>query len=131
VVVDRYYVGYVGEGALERLEPLEVATESLLAYVGRISSWTTFSGPDMRNCHLASAFDANREVMTDKFSWFVEERSLEMLAQAGSKGALPTLRWLAARAPAAPDRRANKVATLLSDPGHWLEGPPRDLDAAE
>jgi hypothetical protein len=131
VVVDRHYVGYLSEDGLVGLWPLEVATKGLLAYVERISSWTEVPESEQRGCHLTAAFDENRAVMTGDFAWFVQERSLEMLAQAGNRGAIPTLEWLAAREPDDSSRRNRKIATLLADPGRWLEGPPRDLYSAE
>lgn len=129
VVVDRHFVGYVGEDALVKLWPLELGTDDLLAYVGRIPSWTEVPEAEKRDCHLTAAFEANREVMTGDFAWFVEERSLEMLAQAGNRGAIPTLEWLAGHE--ADGRRTRKIRTLLADPDRWLAGPPRDLEEAD
>lgn len=83
---------------------------------------------------MTAAFDANRAVMTGDFAWFVEERSLEMLGQAGNRGAIPTLEWLAARDPGGDpgdSRRTRKIRALLADPDGWLKGPPRDLEGEE
>lgn len=129
VIVDRHYVGYLGEDGLAGHWPLEAATEALLAHVDHITSWTEVPESERRNCHLTAAFDENRAVMTGGFAWFVQERSLEMLAQAGNRGAIPTLEWLAAQDPGDPPRRDRKITMLLAEPDRWLEGPPRDLDA--
>jgi hypothetical protein len=130
-LVERHFVGYIGEGALTRLKPLDAATEPIREFLGRITGWTEVPEGERRGCHLTSVFDANRAVMIGDFAWWVQERSLEMLAQVGNRDAIPTLEWLRDHQPKASPRRKHKIAMLLADPARWLEGPAQDLESGE
>lgn len=130
-LVEKHFVGYFGEAALTRLTPLDAATEPIHEFVSRITAWTEVPEGERRGCHLTSAFDANRTVMIGDFAWFVQERSLEMLAQVGNRDAIPTLEWLRDHDPDDSRRRKHKIAMLLADPARWLEGPAQDLASGE
>ncbi len=118
----REYAGYEGSLSQTTSVPIECVVRRARRLVESLESMERVPPDRWRATHLSDAFRRNAAFVTEKFHWWVLERSLLALESLGNLSALPTLLELRAH-PTVSERASGRIERILADPARYLGGP--------